>query len=194
MKLLRLLAISLVLCSIFLAGCGKGEVKDIVNISVDYDSIPTMVTREVKTVISDSGMAKYRISSKLWIVYDEGENPRWKFPVGLYLEKFDSKFNVEAHIKCDSATYFKKDKLWRLDGDVEIKNTANEEFLTEQLFWSQSKHEVYSDSFIHIVKSDRIIEGYGFKSNERMTSYQINKPSGIFPIDEERSGIANTNK
>ena len=194
MKLLRLLAISLILCFIFLAGCGKGEVKDIVNISVDYDSIPTMVTREVKTVISDSGMAKYRISSKLWIVYDEGENPRWKFPVGLYLEKFDSKFNVEAHIKCDSATYFKKDKLWRLDGDVEIKNTANEEFLTEQLFWSQSKHEVYSDSFIHIVKSDRIIEGYGFKSNERMTSYQINKPSGIFPIDEERSGISKTNK
>ena len=173
MKLLRLLAISLILCSIFLAGCGKGEVKDMVNISVDYDSIPTMVTRDV---------------------YDEGEDPRWKFPVGLYLEKFDSKFNVEAHIKCDSATYFKKDKLWRLDGDVEIKNTANEEFLTEQLFWSQSKHEVYSDSFIHIVKSDRIIEGYGFKSNERMTSYQINKPSGIFPIDEERSGIANTNK
>lgn len=193
MKFLRLLAISLILCSILLAGCGKGEVKDIVNISVDNDSIPTMVTRNVHTVISDSGMAKYRITSKLWIVYDEGDDPRWKFPVGLYLEKFDNEFKVEAHIKCDSATYFKKDKLWRLDGDVEIRNTANEEFLTEQLFWSQSNREVFSDSFIHIVKSDRIIEGYGFKSNDRMTSYQINKPSGIFPIDEERSGIANKN-
>ena len=36
---------------------------------------------------------------------------------------------------------------------------------------------------------NRIIEGYGFESNEQMTQYNIKKVSGIFPVDEERSGI-----
>ena len=153
------------------------------------DSIPTMLTRDVKTIISDSGMAKYRITAKLWLVYDDVKVPVWKFPHGLYLEKFDRKFKIEAHVKCDTATIFQETKLWRLDGNVEIKNVAKDEFLTEQLFWSQSQHKIYSDSFIHIVKSDRVIEGYGFESNEQMTQYNIKKVSGIFPVDEERSGI-----
>lgn len=182
--------ISLIFALLAIVGCTKEDMKIGVNAKMDTDDIPTMLTRDVKTLISDSGMTKYRITAKVWYVYDEVKVPVWKFPQGLYLEKFDNKFKVEAHIRCDSATYFKNQKLWRLDGNVEIKNTLKEEFLTEQLFWNQADHKVYSDSFIHINKSDRIIEGYGFQSNERMTVYHINKPSGIFPVDEDRSGLA----
>lgn len=85
---------------------------------------------------------------------------------------------------CDSATYFKNKSLWRLDGNVNILNTRGEKFLTQQLFWSQRDRNVYSDSFIHIERNDRVIEGYGFTSNERMTTYTIHKPSGIFPVSD----------
>ncbi len=183
----RSILLFLVAFSVLLGGCGKEKVNDVVKTATNPDSMPTMVTRNVTTLISDSGMTRYRITTKLWLVYDEAKVPVWKFPVGLYLEKFDDKFKVEAHIKCDSATYFVKDKLWRLDGYVEVKNTQKEEFLTEQLFWSQQKHEVYSDSFIHIEKNDRIIEGYGFKSNENMTIYDVEKVSGIFPAEEREN-------
>ena len=67
---------------------------------------------------------------------------------------------------------------------MNVLNTAGEKFLTQQLYWSQRDHKVYSDSFIHIEKADRIIEGYGFNSNDRMTTYNVNKPSGIFPLSE----------
>ena len=173
-----------------ISGCRKEKIEDVVETVLDPDSIPTMVTHNVTTLISDSGMTKYKITSKLWIVYDEAKTPVWKFPTGLYLEKLDNQFKPEAHIECDSAIYFKRDKLWRLDGNVRISNIKKEVILTEQLFWSQSLHKVYSDSFKKKKKSDRIIEGYGFTSNERMTVYQINKPSGIFPIDESRARAA----
>ena len=39
-----------------------------------------------------------------------------------------------------------------------------------------------SDSFIHIERAEQIIEGVGFKSNERMTIYELDKPMGIFPV------------
>ncbi len=191
MRSLFNIVMAIAIISGMLSGCGKKKTDNVIATAIDPDSMPTMVTKDVTTLISDSGMTKYRITSKLWIVYDEAKTPVWKFPTGLYLEKLDDKFKTEAHIECDSATYFKRDKLWRLDGNVRISNVKKELILTEQLFWSQSLHKVYSDSFIHIEKSDRIIEGYGFTSNERMTTYLINKPSGIFPIDENRAGGLN---
>ena len=177
----------LLLCILFLAvvGC-KEEPKSYVKIDVDPETTPTVISRDVKTLISDSGITQYRITAKLWTIYQEAEKPFWKFPEGLFLEKFDSLFNVEASIKADSATYFKADQLWRLDGHVTILNVNNERILTQQIFWDQRNQEVRSDSFIHIERANRILEGYGFRSNERMTIYELERPMGIFPVEEFR--------
>lgn len=187
MREARNILMLLLAAMLLMQACGKNE-REVVAVVVNPDSVPTMVTRDVQSLISDSGLTRYRITTRLWLVFDEAKIPVWKFPIGLYIEKFDTTFKTEAYIKCDSATYFMNDQLWRLDGNVEIRNTKKELFLTEQIFWSQYKHEVYSDSFIHIERQDRIIEGYGFTSNEKMTVYQINRPSGIFPIEERRPG------
>ena len=37
--------------------------------------IPTMLTRDVETLISDSGVTRYRIVTPIWYVYDEVEEP-----------------------------------------------------------------------------------------------------------------------
>ena len=37
----------------------------------------------------------------------------------------------------------------------------------------------------HIEKTDRIIEGYGFVSNDRMTTYTLDSVSGIFPMEQK---------
>lgn len=169
--------------AIVITACTE-EKTDVIHREVDGNSVPTMTTYNVVTLISDSGVTRYRITAPLWLVFDEAEEPQWRFPEGMFLEKFDDKFSAEATIVCDSATYFKNKGLWRLDGDVNVLNTLNEKFLSQQIFWDQRSRKVYSDSFIHIEKSDRIIEGYGFNSNERMTTYSINKPSGIFPVSD----------
>ncbi len=148
---------------------------------VDAAVFPTMVTRDVETLISDSGITRFRITTPVWFVYDEVGEPYWRFPEGLYLEKFDDIFRKEATIRSDSAIYFKNKQLWRLDGNVDISNVANERFLTQQLYWDQRAHKVYSDSFIHIERADKVIEGYGFESNEQMSRYSISNVAGIFP-------------
>ncbi len=148
---------------------------------IDISATPTMLTRNVETLISDSGITRFRITAPVWYVYDETENPVWRFPESLLLERFDDKMNVEATVRSDSATYFKDRQLWRLDGHVNISNTAGEKFLTNQLFWDQRQHTVYSDSFIHIERTDKTLEGYGFTSNEQLTRYTIRNVSGIFP-------------
>ncbi|MDE6192106.1 MAG: LPS export ABC transporter periplasmic protein LptC [Muribaculum sp.] len=169
---------------LLVAGACSDDKTDVVHRATDGDSVPTMMTRDVTTLISDSGITRYRITTPLWLVFDEAKEPVWRFPDGLFMEKFDTDYSTDATIVCDSATYFKNKSLWRLDGNVNILNTRGEKFLTQQLFWSQRDRKVYSDSFIHIERNDRVIEGYGFTSNERMTTYTIHKPSGIFPVSD----------
>lgn len=147
-------------------------------------AIPTMLTRDVETLISDSGVTRYRIVTPIWYVYDEVDEPYWRFPEGLNLEKYDNFFRTEATVRADSAIYHKRKQTWQLDGHVSISNVMNEKFLTQQLFWDQRTHKLYSDSFIHIERTDRVLEGYGFESNEQLTRYSIKKVSGIFPASE----------
>lgn len=164
----------------------KEDNKEYVSAIINGEVTPTMMTREVETLISDSGITRYRITTPLWLVYDEAKEPKWKFPDGLFLEKYDMQMNSDATVVCDSATYFSQRKLWRLDGNVRMMNVAKDRFLTQQLFWNQVDRKVYTDSFIHIERHDRTIEGYGFSSNEQMTAYTVKQVSGIFPVNDFR--------
>lgn len=168
---------------LLLAACkddGKLEVARRLNTK----GMPSMSTVNVSTLISDSGITQYKIVSPLWNMYDEVDTPYWNFPKGIYLQKFDRKFNVIASVAADSARFFKNQNLWRLDGNVELKKVPGELFLTQQLFWDQRRNRIYSDSFIHIETPDRMLEGFGFESNDRLTQYTIKDPTGIFPVDQ----------
>lgn len=151
---------------------------------ISAKTMPSMSTVNVSTLISDSGITQYKIVSPLWNVYDEVDTPYWTFPKGIFLRKYDRDFNVIATVAADSARYFKNLNLWRLDGNVEMTKVPGELFLTQQLFWDQRRNQIYSDSFIHIQTPERMLEGYGFESNDRLTKYSIKNPTGIFPVDE----------
>lgn len=151
---------------------------------------PTMTTHNVSTLISDSGVTRYRVSAPVWYIFDESDEPKWTFPRSLHLESYDDFFNKEATVDCDSATYFRELQLWRLDGNVTVVNMAGEKFLTQQLFWNQRKQSVYSDSFIQIIRADRIMEGYGFESNENMSRFHVRNVSAILPVEQFKGGTA----
>ncbi len=151
--------------------------------AVSGELTPTMSTADVSTLISDSGYTKYHVTSPLWQMFEDAENPFWKFPDGLELEQYDEQLNPKSSVICDSAIYFSRSRLWQLDGNVVMVSTSADSFLTQQLFWDQNTRKIYSDSFIHIVRSDRIIEGYGFESDQNMESYTVRKPTAILPAE-----------
>lgn len=189
LRALRSLPAVAIVAGILLTACGE-EHRDYLSGNIDPEKFPTMMTRNVETFISDSGIMRYRVVTPLWLIYEEARVPHWSFPKTIELEKYDDYFQKQATVRCDSATYFEQERLWRLDGNVRITNIAKEKFLTNQLFWDDRNRKVYSDSFIHIEKSDRIIEGYGFMSNDRLTIYDVRNVSGIFPVSDLQGGAA----
>lgn len=152
---------------------------------------PTMRTVDVTTFVSDSGYTRYKIVTPLWLMYEDAAEPYWNFPAGLHLQQFDKRMRPEASIDCDSARYYSAKGLWQLDGHVIAVNTLRDSFLTSQLFWNRNTRKVYSDSFVHIVRTDHILEGYGFESDEQMQAYSVHRPTGIIPIDRRLSAADN---
>ncbi len=190
MRLLPAAVITVVVAMAFVSGgCGETRHSYVANAS-DGETTPTMTTVNVETYISDSGYTRYHLSTPLWLMFEDASEPFWRFPDGLDLEQYDLAMRPQATMVSDSATYFSRKRLWRLDGNVVMVNTMRDSFLTHQLFWDQTRRRVYSDSFIHIVRSDRIIEGYGFESNENMTSYTIKNPTGIIPVERRDNSAA----
>lgn len=176
------------MCLLFcLMSCDRDEDKPRVDAVTDRASAPLLLTDTVSTLISDSGITRYRINTPRWLIFDKSDPPYWEFPFGVYIERFNPDLETEASLKADYAYYDEREQLWRLDGNVEVMNLEGEHFETEQLFWSQKKERVYSDSAIKITRETSIITGIGFESNQQMTKYTIKKPQGVFPIKDEEN-------
>lgn len=182
----------------FFASCNRREVKLRTGAIDDRAAMPVLDAQEVTTLISDSGITRYRITASEWQVYDKAQPSYWEFPRGIYLEQFDNQLNVSATLRADYAYYDDQAEIWHLTGNVYSTNVNGEHFETQELFWSQKKERVYSDSAITITQpptaaaieakgqnaKGTIIKGVGFESNQQMTKYTIRKPTGIFPIDD----------
>lgn len=156
------------------------------------DSVAVMTSYGVNTLISDSGVIKYRIVTERWEV-NQARNPsRWVFDKGLFLEQFDEKFHVQAYIQCDTAYYFDQQRLWELRSRVRILTKDGLRFSSEELYWDESKHELYSYVFSRLVTPERTLQGSYFRSDERMTHYYVTNSKGSFESEDFTGGGDNT--
>lgn len=157
-------------------------------LDLDYDpeTTPTMFTDNASSLISDSGYVRYNLEAPVWYVYDEAAKPNWKFNRGVTVEQYDDTMGITGRFVCDSAIYLSEPRLWEFVGNVRVNYANGDRFLTQHLFWDEIKGTISSDSFIHIEKSDRVIEGYGFTSDVQIRNYTLNNPTMIIPVSDFR--------
>lgn len=169
---------------LFLLFSCKSNVTEHIEPVLNRADMPRLHSQNVTTVISDSGITRYRINTPQWDIYDRSNQPYWEFPYGVHFERFDEQLVVDANIHCEYAKYLENEQVWELKGNVRATNIQGELFETEQLFWDQKKEKIYSDSLIKITQEDYIIIGKGFESNQEMTKYQVKQSHGVIPVNE----------
>lgn len=146
----------------------------------DRDSVAMMTSYGVNTLISDSGVIKYRIVTERWEVNTNRVPSRWIFDKGMLLEQFDEKFHINSYIQCDTAYYFDQERVWKLYGRVRILTKDGLRFTSEQLTWDENKHVLSSHVFSKLVTPERTLQGSYFWSDERMTRYFVSNSKGSF--------------
>ena len=175
----------------FLAACNR-EVKEEVEIGFNPDSTYTMKAVDVVTLVSDSGITRYKVQTHEWYMFGEASEPYWYFPKKLHLEKFDSLFRVEASVDADTAYFYQHRKLWKLIGHVRVRSLQGEQFETSVLYWDQNLEKVYSDQFIRITKGEFVNTGQGFESNQALTQYRIFNSAAEIPFEDRSIDSTNT--
>lgn len=150
----------------------------------DRDSVSMMTSYGVNTLISDSGVIKYKIVTERWEVNTVKNPSFWRFDKGVFFEQFDEKFHVEAYIQADSAMYYDQKKLWHLRGRVKIRNINGLLYESEELFWDGIRHELYSNVYSKVTTPERSMEGTYFLSDERMTHYMVSNSKGSFTRED----------
>ena len=68
------------------SSCSK-KTQIVTDAITNRDSVPIMITRDVSTYISDSGVVRYKIITDVWKVFDRLDPSMWTFEEGIYLEK-----------------------------------------------------------------------------------------------------------
>lgn len=144
------------------------------------DSVSMMTSYGVNTLISDSGVIKYRIVTERWDVNTVRQPSRWEFMKGVFFEQFDEQFHVQAYIQADTAWYFDQQRLWKLRGRVNLRNIDGLIYTSEELYWDGIRHEFYSNVFSRVVTPERTMEGTYFRSDENMTRYTVSNSEGSF--------------
>lgn len=171
------------LSSLLLIGCARDS-KFKADAIIDRAAVPVLNATTVTTLISDSGITRYRIQTSSWQVYDKAEPAYWEFSDGIYLERFDENMEIDTWLRSDYAYYNEEEEYWDLRGNVQSMNADSEFFATPQLIWNQKTERIHSDSAITITKTTSIIQGIGFESNQSLTKYTILNPTGVFPIED----------
>jgi hypothetical protein len=160
-------------------------------VSVDVQSVPIMHTENFSSLVSDSGITRYRLSAKVWDMYSVKGDAYQHFPKGIFVERFDSLFHVDGSIKADTAYYFEKKQLWQAIGNVIIRNMEGTTFETSELFWNQkapanATDAFYTDKFVKITKADSsFMDGInGFKADQSLKSIFLFAGKGNFKVEE----------
>lgn len=151
------------------------------------DSLPVMTTYGVSKLITDSGVVRYKIIAEEWRIYDKTTPPRWEFPKGLFLERYDNKFKVDLRFAADSAWLYNQN-VWKLRGNVVLDDkTSQSRLRTQELYWNMQTGEMASNVHTILKQPQQEIEGTWFRAtmqNGRPTQYHIRQSRGFMPMGD----------
>jgi LPS export ABC transporter protein LptC len=159
---------------------------------------PTVITQlsDTLTIISsENGRKSYRLQTPLVEGYGNAKEPYTEFRKGIFIETFkDSTQQVESTLVADYAIHFDKQELWEAKGNVKAVNEKGQILETQQLFWNQRTHKIYSNIDSKVTQGSDVIVGVGFESDEEFKVWEFRKPRGKLTVDIEPNRDTTTNK
>jgi LPS export ABC transporter protein LptC len=182
----RLIAfIFFVLGSVCLFSCENNLGK--VDLLTAPDKTPVLVEQNANIVYNDSGRAKMRLQAPVIARYG-GTEPVDSFTKGMRVDFYDDSLHVTSHVSANKGImhHNKNSQLMEADNNVVVVNKKGEQLNTEQLFWDQTKHSIYTNKFVKITTASQILYGDGLVSNEDFTDYRITNIKGEVMINNSQ--------
>lgn len=178
-----------ILC-IVLAACSldKASVQRIVQLdagpTVQVDSLRIDYTERGR-VASTVYAPRMHTYNREGVVYDE-------FLDGLDVQMFDAQGGKTSMIRAKYAMHWRNRSLWEARYRVVAVNQQGDTMRTEQIFWDQAEHRVYTNALVQVRTHDAILYGRGFESDERFEQWIFREPQGVISVNRPQPPDAHT--
>lgn len=147
---------------------------------------------ENRTLVkSENGRKSYYFTTPLVEGYALAREPYREFRKGVKITTYkdDTTATVDGSLVADYAIYYEKQRLWEAKGNVVVENTNGTKVYTEQLFWNDRTHRIYSNVDTKLVdRSGNTTIGEGFESDDKLRLPVMRKVKGRgeFLVETER--------
>jgi len=166
-----------------LFSCGN-DIKEVQDFLADKN-LPIAVAKNINLIHTDSGKVKNKLITPLLYDYRNREkHPYQEFPKGLKIITFNKKGDSTT-LLADYAIVYSKTGISEAKGNVNIVNHKEKSKLfTQQLFWDQATHYIYTEKEFRLITKTDTINGKGFESNEDLSHVVMKNIDGAIYLKE----------
>ena len=94
--------------------------------------------------------------------------------------------NIISSITANYAKQFVAEDKWEAKNNVIATNAQGDTLKTEHLTWEEKKEIIYTEDFVKIIRTDQIITGIGFTSDQKLQNWKIKNPKGTIYISAQK--------
>jgi LPS export ABC transporter protein LptC len=172
--------------AILLTGC-ENNIEQIKAFSAP-EELPVVEAYHYETMYTDSGEVRFYIKAPKLLQFDNEGRTYVEFPEGIELIKYDENQKIISSITADYAKNFEREEKWEAKNNVIATNAQGDTLKTEHLIWEEKTELIYTEEFVRIIRSDQIITGIGFTSDQAMQNWRIKNPKGTIYIEVNETG------
>jgi LPS export ABC transporter protein LptC len=139
---------------------------------------------EVKVVtsfLSQGGRMKAKLTAPLMLRYFDSV-PRVEFPNSLHVDFYNESMQIESYLDAKKAWYYEQQSRIVLTDSVVVIRIDGDTLKTEELYWEQNLHKLYTKKDVEIRQKTKTIFGKGFESDEQLKNGRIDSITGILLV------------
>ena len=153
---------------------------------IDYDTIAGLMAYDVVIERSDSGHLTARLVAPVMRSVDDQDSAFLEFPKGFIVYTYDGDTVPSAKISGDYGVNYERRELMMAKHNVVVESIETQEFIeTENLFWDQKAHKLYTGCMVKISSPDKIVFGDSMTANESFTRREIFGIRATIELDDD---------
>jgi lipopolysaccharide export system protein LptA len=140
---------------------------------------PSTVQYGISVTYADTSNVQWKLRSDQWEEERTASNPvREVFSGDVRAIQWVGKRATGTEMRADRIIRDVKERIWELQGNVEIRTSERKSLRTESLFWNREEGKVYGESWVEIREEGQTLSGTGFEAQDDLSTYSIFEVSG----------------
>jgi LPS export ABC transporter protein LptC len=167
--------------AILLFACENNNLEKI-KAFTNSEELPTVEAQNFETLFTDSGEVRFFMKTPKLLQFENEGKVFYEFPEGMELVKYDENKQIISSISSNYAKRFLSENKWEAKNNVIATNANGDTLKTEHLIWDEKEERIYTEEFVKIIRTDQVITGIGFESDQTLANWRIKQPKGTIYV------------